>query len=101
MYFAFVQIKASRKRLNNRHVEVKRANFFPQWLGSVSEQYILCSGTQSASGYTFIPVLGLFSARYHSNRVPEMDEVAGGWGRLHSEDIHNLYASTYIIRVKK
>jgi hypothetical protein len=27
------------------------------------------------------------------------EEVAGGWRRLHNEELHNLYASTYIVRV--
>jgi hypothetical protein len=29
---------------------------------------------------------------------PKRDEVAGGWRRLHIEELHNLYASS-IIRV--
>jgi hypothetical protein len=32
---------------------------------------------------------------------PEREEVAGGWRRLHNEELHNLYASPYIIRVMK
>jgi hypothetical protein len=28
---------------------------------------------------------------------PKMEEVAGGWRRLHSEELHNLYASPNII----
>jgi hypothetical protein len=28
-------------------------------------------------------------------------EVAGGWRRHHNEELHNLYASTNMIRVKK
>jgi len=28
-----------------------------------------------------------------------MEEVAGGWRKLHSEELHNLYASPNIIRV--
>jgi hypothetical protein len=31
----------------------------------------------------------------------EREEVAGGWKRLHNEELHNLYASPNIIRVKK
>jgi hypothetical protein len=27
------------------------------------------------------------------------EEMAGGWGRLHNEELHNLYASPNIIRV--
>jgi hypothetical protein len=27
--------------------------------------------------------------------------VAGGWRRLHNEELHNLYASLYIIRAVK
>jgi hypothetical protein len=29
------------------------------------------------------------------------EEVAGGWRRLHNEDLHNFYASPSIIRVIK
>jgi len=29
------------------------------------------------------------------------DEVAGGWRRLHIEELHNLYASPDIVRVRK
>jgi len=30
---------------------------------------------------------------------PTGEEVAGGWKRLHNEELHNLYASLNIIRV--
>jgi len=30
-----------------------------------------------------------------------MEEVAGGWRRLHNEEFNNLYASQIIIRVIK
>jgi len=29
------------------------------------------------------------------------EEVAGGWRRLHSDELHNLYASLNVIRVTK
>jgi hypothetical protein len=32
---------------------------------------------------------------------PKRQEMAGGWRRLHNEVVHNLYASTNIIRVTK
>jgi hypothetical protein len=32
---------------------------------------------------------------------PKRKEVAGGWRRLHDEELHNLYASLNIIRVIK
>jgi hypothetical protein len=32
---------------------------------------------------------------------PRREEVAGGWRRLHNEELHNLYASSNIIRVIK
>jgi hypothetical protein len=43
--------------------------------------------------------------RVFENRVlrrtfgPKKNEVAGGWRRLHKEELHNLYASPNIIRV--
>jgi hypothetical protein len=33
--------------------------------------------------------------------VPKRKAVAGGWKRLHNEEIHNLYASSNIVRVMK
>jgi hypothetical protein len=45
--------------------------------------------------------------RMFQNRVvrrifgPKKEEVAGGWRRLHNEELHNLYPSTNIIRVIK
>jgi hypothetical protein len=30
---------------------------------------------------------------------PKREEVAGGWRRLHKEELHNLYTSPNIIRV--
>jgi hypothetical protein len=32
---------------------------------------------------------------------PKREEVAGGWRRLHNEELPNLYASPHIIRVIK
>jgi hypothetical protein len=32
---------------------------------------------------------------------PQREEVAGGYRRLHNEELQNLYASPYIIRVIK
>jgi hypothetical protein len=32
---------------------------------------------------------------------PKREEVAGGWRRLHNEELHNLNASPYIIRIIK
>jgi hypothetical protein len=32
---------------------------------------------------------------------PNKEEVAGGWRRLHNEELHNLYTSPNIIRVIK
>jgi hypothetical protein len=32
---------------------------------------------------------------------PKREEMAGGWRRLHNEELHNLYASPTIIRVIK
>jgi hypothetical protein len=45
--------------------------------------------------------------RVFENRVlrrifgPKREEVAGGWRRLHNEELHNLYASRNIDRVIK
>jgi hypothetical protein len=30
---------------------------------------------------------------------PKRDEVTGGWGKLHHEELHNLYSSPSIIRM--
>jgi hypothetical protein len=32
---------------------------------------------------------------------PKREEVAEGWRRLHNEELHNLYASSNIMRVTK
>jgi hypothetical protein len=32
---------------------------------------------------------------------PKRDEVAVGWRKLHNEELHNLYSSLGIIRMKK
>jgi hypothetical protein len=32
---------------------------------------------------------------------PKREEVAGDWRRLHNEELHNLYASSIIIRLMK
>jgi hypothetical protein len=32
---------------------------------------------------------------------PKRDEVAGGWKKLHNEELHNLYSSPSIIRMIK
>jgi hypothetical protein len=32
---------------------------------------------------------------------PKREEVAGGWRRLHNEELHNLYVSPHIITVIK
>jgi hypothetical protein len=43
--------------------------------------------------------------RVFENRVlrrifgPKRDEVIEGWRKLHSEELHNLYSSTGIIRM--
>jgi hypothetical protein len=45
--------------------------------------------------------------RVFENRVlrrifePKREEVAGGWRRLHNEELRNLYASRNIVRVVK
>jgi hypothetical protein len=32
---------------------------------------------------------------------PNTEEVAGGWGRLHNEELHNLYATPNTVKVIK
>jgi hypothetical protein len=32
---------------------------------------------------------------------PKRDEVTGGWRKLHSEELHNLYSSASVIRMIK
>jgi hypothetical protein len=45
--------------------------------------------------------------RVFENRVlrrmfgPKTDEVAGGWRKLHNEELHGLYSSPSIVRVIK
>jgi hypothetical protein len=45
--------------------------------------------------------------RVFENRVlrrifgPKRDEVTGGWRKLHTEELHNLYSSPSIIRMMK
>jgi hypothetical protein len=45
--------------------------------------------------------------RVFENRVlrrifgPKRDEVTGGWGKLHNEELHNLYTSPSIIIIIK
>jgi hypothetical protein len=45
--------------------------------------------------------------RVFENRVlrrifgPKRDEVTGGWGKLHNEELHGLYSSPSIVRVIK
>jgi hypothetical protein len=33
--------------------------------------------------------------------VPKRDEDTGGWRKLHNEELHGLYSSPSIVRVKK
>jgi hypothetical protein len=39
--------------------------------------------------------------RFLFPHTPTRKEMAGGWRRLHNEDLHNLYAAPNIIRVFK
>jgi hypothetical protein len=57
--------------------------------------------------FTFTFAFALYRLRAFENTVlrkilgPRKEEVAGGWRRLHSEELHNLYALPNIIRVIK
>jgi hypothetical protein len=33
--------------------------------------------------------------------IPKTDEMTGGWGKLHNEELHDLYSSPSIIRIIK
>jgi hypothetical protein len=59
-----------------------------------------------------VHVLSLHTKEEHELRVfenrvlrrifgPKREEVAGGWRRLHNEELHNLYDSANVIRVIK
>jgi hypothetical protein len=39
--------------------------------------------------------------RVFENRMLRRDEVAGGWRKLHNEELHNLYSYPSIIRITK
>jgi hypothetical protein len=45
--------------------------------------------------------LSMFENRVLRILGPEGEEVMGGWRRLHSEGLHNLYASSNIYRMTK
>jgi hypothetical protein len=32
---------------------------------------------------------------------PKMDEMTGGWGKLHNEELHDLYSLPSVIRIIK
>jgi hypothetical protein len=55
-------------------------------------------------GHRFLTLREEPRQRVFGNRVlrrifgPKKDEVAGEWRNLHSEKLHNLYSSSYIIR---
>jgi hypothetical protein len=52
-----------------------------------------------------LPLREKHSWRVFGNRVlrgkfgPKKEEVAGGWRRLHNEELHNLYTSPNLIRM--
>jgi hypothetical protein len=55
----------------------------------------------------FLTAIQEHKLRVFENRVlrrifgPKRDEVTGGWRKLHDEELHNLYASSSIIRIIK
>jgi hypothetical protein len=67
---------------------------------------IFCLTVSSPETWSF-PLRGEHRLRVFENRVlrrifgPKGKEVAGGWRRLHNEELRNLYTSQSIIRVIK
>jgi hypothetical protein len=51
----------------------------------------------------YLPSLFLAEHRLRVLRIfgPKRDEVTGGWRKLHTEELHNLYSSSSIIRIIK
>jgi hypothetical protein len=45
--------------------------------------------------------LGVFENRVLRIFGPKRDEVTGEWGKLHNEELHDLYSSPSIIRIMK
>jgi hypothetical protein len=45
--------------------------------------------------------LGVFQNRMLRIFRPKTNQVMGGWRKLHSEELHNLYSSPSIIRIIK
>jgi hypothetical protein len=45
--------------------------------------------------------LKLFENRVLRIFGPKGDKVTGGWGKLHNEELHNLYSSKSILRMIK
>jgi hypothetical protein len=69
---------------------------------------VLIKSTGTTLLYTILyNVLDGHRLRVSQNRVlrrifePKREEVAGGWRRLHNEELHKLYASPNIIGVIK
>jgi hypothetical protein len=47
-------------------------------------------------------ILGVFENRLLRRLFgPKRDEVTGEWGKLHNEELHDLYSSPSIIRIIK
>jgi hypothetical protein len=58
-------------------------------------------------GTWFLTLSEEYRLRVFENRIlriifgPKRKEVAGDWGRLHNEELHNLHASRNIVRLIK
>jgi hypothetical protein len=78
----------------------------------VEVRSISMEGTVSAYGFVWVRNLvsdtkGGTRLRVFENKVlrrmfgPKRDEVTGGWRKLHSEELRDLYSSASIIRIIK
>jgi hypothetical protein len=60
-------------------------------------QFSSQAASPETSGYTLVDCLKTVLRRIFG---PKREEVAGGWRRLHNEELHDLYASLNIRVIK-